>query len=184
MLLIPIKKRRATSDAARALYSRAVEQARNPIFYARFGVPDSLDGRFDMVTLHVYLILRRLRDEGKRAERLAQRLFDLMFDDMDMSLRELGVGDLGVGRRVKAMAKALYGRIGAYDAGLDGDDATLAAALARNLYGTASASPSELAALCRYVRREAHRLKSHTFEALSAGRIAFGTLDDLTGTEA
>ena len=138
------QRRRAAGDAARALYERAVVQARQPVFYASFGVPDSLDGRFDMVALHVFLLLHRLKQEGKTAARLAQCLFDVMFDDMDESLRELGAGDLGVGRRVKAMAKALYGRLAAYQAGLAGDDRELAAALARNLFGTTKAREDQL----------------------------------------
>jgi cytochrome b pre-mRNA-processing protein 3 len=116
------ERRRQAADAARALYERAVAQARQPGFYTALGVPDSLDGRFDLVAVHVFLLLYRLKRERAAAAPLAQCLFDVMFDDMDESLRELGVGDLGVGWRVKAMAKALYGRLAAYEAGLAGDD--------------------------------------------------------------
>lgn len=168
------QRRRAAGDAARALYERAVVQARQPVFYASFGVPDSLDGRFDMVALHVFLLLHRLKQEGKTAARLAQCLFDVMFDDMDESLRELGAGDLGVGRRVKAMAKALYGRLAAYQAGLAGDDRELAAALARNLFGTTKAREDQLAAFCAYLRREAAALGGQPYAELRAGRVRFG----------
>ena len=112
----------AARDAARALYKTAVARARDPVFYARYAVPDSLDGRFDMIALHVFLVLHRLKQEGDPTKALAQILFDTMFADMDESLRELGVGDLSVGRRVKTMAEALYGRIAAYQAALDADD--------------------------------------------------------------
>ena len=169
-----LQQRREAADAARALYERAVAQARQPPFYTSLGVPDSLDGRFDMVALHVFLLLRRLKRDGGAGARLAQRLFDLMFHDMDESLRELGVGDLGVGRRVKVMAKALYGRIAAYEAGLAGDDRVLAAALARNLFGTASAREDQLAALCAYLRREAAALADQPDAELWAGRVRFG----------
>src|SRR5581483_7180724 len=118
---------------AALLYRSVVEQARRPEFYAAFGVPDTVDGRFDMIALHMFLVLHRLKAADPD---LGQALFDTMFADMDRSLREMGAGDLGVGRRVRAMAEALSGRIAAYDAGLSADDAALAGALRRNLYGT------------------------------------------------
>ncbi|HUC61320.1 MAG TPA: ubiquinol-cytochrome C chaperone family protein [Alphaproteobacteria bacterium] len=160
--------------AARRLYERAVAQARDPVFYRDLGVPDTLDGRFDMIALHVFLLLRRLRTEGVPAKRFAQALFDTMFDDMDDSLREIGVGDLSVGKRVKAMAKALYGRIAAYEAGLGADDESLAAALRRNLYRNAAPSPDQLASLAAYLRREAASLARIPYESLAAGEVAFG----------
>ena len=107
-----------TQRNADALYVRAVKQARQPKFYADMGVPDNVDGRFDMIALHVFLILRRLKQENARSQATAQALLDAMFTDMDRGLRELGAGDLGVGRRVKVMAKAFYGRVAAYDRGL------------------------------------------------------------------
>jgi len=173
MPLIDWKKRRELRGAAEALYERAVAQARLPVFYARLGVPDTLDGRFDMVVLHVFLLLYRLRQEGERSKRLAQALFDVMFEDMDRSLREMGVGDLGVGPRVKAMAKALYGRIAAYEEGLAGDDEILAAALARNLFGTVSASPEALSSLCVYLRNTAAALSRRPYQELALGRVGF-----------
>lgn len=173
------KQRRQAAEAARALYERAVAQARQPGFYTALGVPDSLDGRFDLVALHVILLLYRLKRERAAAARLAQCLFDVMFDDMDESLRELGVGDLGVGRRVKAMAKALYGRLAAYEAGLAGDDRMLAAALARNLFGTANAREDQLAACCAYLRREAAGLGDQPYAELRAGRVRFGPVPPL-----
>jgi len=176
MPLIGMKKRREDRDAAAVLYGHAVAQARLPIFYTCLGVPDSLDGRFDLVALHVFLLLQRLRQEGAGAETLAQGLFDVMFADMDQSLRELGVGDLGVGRRVKAMAQALYGRIAAYEEGLGGNDQVLAAALARNLFGTVTARRQDLAAFCAYLRREAASLARQPLADLRRGRVAFGAL--------
>jgi len=178
MPLIDFKNRRERGTAARALYGQAVAQARRPVFYARLGVPDTLDGRFELISLHVFLLLRRLSKEGSGAEKLAQAIFDLMFADMDQSLRELGVGDLAVGRRVKAMVKALYGRIAAYEEGLAGDDGVLAAALARNLFGTAAARAPDLAALCAYVRREAAALARRPLAVLCRGQADFGALTE------
>jgi len=107
------------NPAAVALYKCIVEQARQPDFYTHHGVPDSLDGRFDMIVLHTFLVMRRLRTIASQAAgQLSQDLFDLLFADMDSNLREIGVGDLGVGKRVKKMAQAFYGRVEAYEAGL------------------------------------------------------------------
>lgn len=175
MFSISVRKRRKTWDAARTLYGHAVKQSRRPEFYTNLGVPDTLDGRFDMVALHVFLLLHRLRCEGAVTRRLAQCLFDTMFNDMDYNLRELGVGDLGVGRRVKSMAKALYGRIAAYEAGLAADDEALAAALARNLFRNREVLPPQLGAFCLYLRREAAGLAREPYEALAAGRVEFGS---------
>lgn len=164
--------------AAQALYLRVVEQARRPAFYAACGVPDTVDGRFEMVALHVFLVLHRLKREHDRTADLAQALFDTMFLDMDRSLRELGAGDLGVAPRVKAMAKGLYGRIAAYEAGLAGPDEALSAALARNVFGTVRADPAGLAALVGYLRREAAALEGQPATALLAGDVGFGPAPD------
>ena len=92
---------RGKRRTARDLYGRIVDQARDPEYYASFGVPDTLDGRFDMLVLHAFLVIRRLQRGGDAGEALAQHLFDALIDDMDRSLREIGVGDLSVGKKVK-----------------------------------------------------------------------------------
>jgi cytochrome b pre-mRNA-processing protein 3 len=141
---------------AEAMYASIVSQARRPEFYAGLGVPDTLDGRFELLALHTFLVLRRLKAHGQAGE-AGQALVDLFIQDMDASLRELGAGDLGVGRKVKAMAQALYGRISAYEAGLAGSADALEAALRRNLFGTApepGPQPAAVAALAGYVRGE------------------------------
>lgn len=162
-----------TAQAALALYSAAVLQARRPEFYVDFGVADSLDGRFDMITLHVYLVLRRLRAAGAAAQPLSQVLADLMFDDMDQSLRELGVGDMGVGKRVRRMAEAFYGRVAAYDQALSGEAGAIESALARNIYrGNPPAAPI-LQRLAGYVRRQETALDTQAFADLAAGRVLF-----------
>ncbi len=109
-----------------------VAQARLPAFYERFGVPDTVNGRFDMVLLHLWLVLRRLRT-GTEGTALAQALFDHFCSDMDDNLREMGVGDLSVPKRMVKFAEAFYGRTAAYDAALKADGSELAQALARNV---------------------------------------------------
>lgn len=151
-------RRRERRRAVGELYGRIVGAARRPDFYARYGVPDSLDGRFEMVTLHMYFVLRRLKAGGREEAELAQDLFDYMFADMDSTLREMGVGDMGVGKKVKFMAQAFMGRIAAYDRGLREGDAELAQALSRNLYGTLDeVDDVAVAAMARFVREEMAR---------------------------
>jgi cytochrome b pre-mRNA-processing protein 3 len=148
-------------EVARGLYVAAIQQARKPAFYQEIGVPDTLDGRFDMIALHVFLLMYRLRNAGGDSKALSQALFDVMFADMDESLRELGVGDLSVGRRVKVMAKAFYGRVSAYQAALESaDDAVLADALRRNVFRGGEVPSAALDGLVAYVRRQAGRLAS------------------------
>ncbi|HZK89754.1 MAG TPA: ubiquinol-cytochrome C chaperone family protein [Stellaceae bacterium] len=166
-------RRNRVKDAAAAAYRSVVEQARRPDFFVALGVPDTLDGRFELISLHAFLYLRRLKGEAPPAPALAQRFFDTMFADFDRSLREIGTGDLSVGRQVKRMAEAFYGRVRAYEAGLDGDEAELSAALARNLYGTAAATPEQLRRIGAYLRRESANLAAQPTVALLAGRTAF-----------
>ena len=162
-------------DAAHTLYLSAVAQARAEAFFTRCGVPDSVDGRFETIALHVFLLLRRLKDQGPEAAALSQALFDTMFADMDRNLREMGAGDLGVGKRVKAMAEGFYGRVKAYDAALTaGDGGALDAALGRNLYGTTEPAPAHTTAVAAYMRREAEAIDRRELAALLAGEVAFG----------
>jgi len=134
-----------------ALYAKAVGQARLPVFYAEREVPDTVDGRFDLLVLHVFLLLHRLGAEGRETKSLAQGLFDLMFADMDRSLREMGVSDMAVGKRVKEMARAFYGRVDAYEPALQ-DRARLEDALARNLYRGGEVTPASLSAMAHYIQ--------------------------------
>ena len=162
----------AYDDTAMALYSAAVAQARLPVFYQRLGVGDTPDGRFDMVMLHVYLLIRRLKDEGREGKDLAQALFDLMFADMDMNLREMGAGDIGVAHRIKDMAKAFYGRIAAYDSGLAAaSDDELAAALRRNLYRKTDPAEGAVTAMAAYVRHQDRVLAAKDTGVLLAGTV-------------
>jgi cytochrome b pre-mRNA-processing protein 3 len=161
------------SRTAAALYGRIVAQARLPAFYRSAGVPDTVDGRFEMVSLHAFLLLHRLKREGEAGAGLAQAVVDALFADMDASLRELGAGDLGVAPRIKRMVSGFYGRIAAYEAGLAGTDAELADALRRNLYGTVEPDLAALAALAEYLRAAAAALAGQDGAILLAGEAAF-----------
>ncbi len=102
------------------MYATLVEQARQPVFYAQWGVPDSRDGRLEMVSLHAILLMRRLRAEGAEGRALAQAVLDRMFEDLDRHLREWGVGDPSVGKRMKELAQSFLGRVAALDPLLGG----------------------------------------------------------------
>lgn len=168
------RRERARRAAAEGLYAQAVAQARRPGFYLACRVPDTVDGRFDMVVLHVVLLVRRLAREGADGAALAQHLFDTTLDDMDRSLREMGAGDLGVGRRVKAMARAFYGRARAYGAALDSRDrAALEAALARNLIGAAGGAAASVRAIADYVVAAEDRLAAADRKDVLAGEVPF-----------
>ena len=160
---------------AHKLYAAIVLQARCPEFYVCCAVPDTPDGHFDAIALHAFLVLRRLKRDHARTEQLAQALFDIVFEDMDQNLREMGVGDLGVGRRVKAMAQAFYGRAAAYEAASAGDDAALGEALWRNLYRGTAPGDDDVAAVVAYMRREAAALDALDIERLIGGNLHFGT---------
>lgn len=160
---------------AHHVYAAIVRQARNPGFYSGLGVADTLDGRFDMLCVHVFLVLRRLKENQALTEAFAQTLFDVFFTDMDRSLREMGVGDLSVGKRVRAMSKAFMGRIDAYDRALD-DGEGLADALVRNLYRGQAPQPEQLSAIVEYVSAEAGSLAAQPLELILAGHTEFGPL--------
>jgi len=166
---------RPLDAAAHGLYTAIVGQARRPDFYLRLGVPDTTEGRFDMIVLHAVLVLRRLKRDGETAEELSQALFDLMFADMDRNLREMGVGDLAVGKRVKKMAEDFYGRLKAYEAGLEPESGeALEEALRRNLYAGMPPGDDQVSEIAAYTRRTADDLDATESESLMAGELNFG----------
>ena len=161
------RDRRELSNRADLLYVALVEQARAPWLYAELGVPDSVDGRFDMIALHVWAAHRALAAQPAPGRALAQLLVDAMFSDMDRGLRELGAGDHGIARRLKQMIGAFHGRIAAYDAA--GNDAALAQALARNVYRS-EATPEGARRLAAYARLLAAGLAAASPADLMAAR--------------
>ena len=166
--------RRSTpfEDAAALLYGKVVEKARDPLFYSDLAVPDTVDGRFDMMVIHTMLVLRRLRGAGRAADKTGKALLELLFTDMDQSLREMGVGDMGVGRHIKRMAKAMFGRAEAYEAGLDGGDAAiLAQALKDNLYRQSTPAEDVVKRMADYLRRAAGDVQSESVADILAGRL-------------
>ncbi|SMF43362.1 cytochrome b pre-mRNA-processing protein 3 [Tistlia consotensis] len=175
--------------AARGLYEAVVAQARQPVFYRDCAVADSVDGRFDLLVLHAWLVMRRLREAPAPAAAVSQTLFDLLFFDMDQSVRVSGVGDLKVGPKVTAMGRAFYGRVEAYDRALAGEAAgggsagedALAEALRRNLYRGAPVPAAAVEAVAAYLRRQIEALAGQPDAALLAGRPAFAAAPEPAG---
>src|SRR5581483_5982608 len=126
------KPRLAPAGTIKAIYGMIVTQAREPIFYRDLGVPDTVNGRFDLLLLHLWLLLRRLRVAQDGAE-LSQALFDRFCEDMDDNLREMGVGDQTVPKRMRAFGEAFYGRVQAYDQAIEAGIEALAQAICKNI---------------------------------------------------
>ena len=152
------RRKNPEAEFAAALYRRTAERARAAELFESCGIPDSLDGRFDALALHAALAIDRLRQEPD-GEVLAQAFFDAMFKHLDLTLREIGVQDLGVGRRIKIMAEGFHGRALAYREALAGGPTPLAEVLRRNAYGGRPPADAEtVARLEAHVRQEAERL--------------------------
>lgn len=166
---------------AQALYKTIVAQARQPALYLGGLVTDTPEGRFEMVVLHAALVMRRLKSRGRAASELAQLLFDTMFADMDDNLREIGVGDLSVGRKIRKMVEAFYGRLRAYDTALNKPDPERAQALTR-IVSRNVPSDDMLVDSCRkladYMLAADHMLRDTSDDMVFAARIDFPKLHD------
>jgi cytochrome b pre-mRNA-processing protein 3 len=164
---------RARREVAHRLYRDLVKQARMPVFYRELGVPDTPEGRFEMVGLHAALLVRRLGAAGTPGSTLAQELFDLMFADMDESLRHIGVGELSVGKHIKRLAGNFYARLAALDEALAAAPrASLAPMLRTNVYhGGARPTPHQVDALVGYVLAAEAALRAQVTERLLAGEL-------------
>jgi cytochrome b pre-mRNA-processing protein 3 len=152
------------------VYGMIVAQARSPAFYRDYQVPDTVGGRFDMIVLHLVLVLRRIRLPQGNMPALGQQIFDRFCRDMDDNFREMGIGDLAVPKEMKRVAEAFYGRTGVYEAALAADDRTaLEAALARNVFGVDEVSPGARR-LAAYMDEAARHLAT---QHPAAGKIVF-----------
>ena len=169
-----IKKNAELRKVAHQLYFTTVTQSRSPELFSDLEAPDTLDGRFDLVVLHVGLVLRRLRSCTEGGQKLSDALFSVMFDDLDQTIREMGVGDLRVGKKVKAMARAFYGRCVAYDTALDSNDQmALTNALCKNIYGLDGKENSMAKVMAKYVRDVSLNLETQSDKEIFGGKIIF-----------
>ncbi len=158
-------------DPSEALYAAIVAAARQPKFYADWKVPDTLDGRFDMMVLHMFLALDRLRHFGAESEVLRQALTDRFFAAMDAALREVGVGDISVGKKVRKMAEAFFGRVAAYTSGMEKGEVELSDALKRNIY--ADVDGLHAADLARWTLDARNKLAAQNLDDMSQGNVRF-----------
>lgn len=175
MILAQWRARRANRTLIDQLHGKIVAASRQPALYVDLGVPDTYDGRFEMVTLYAGLVLRRLAKISGVGVDLAQDLTDAVFRHFEVALREIGVGDVAVPKRLKRMAEAFYGRNKAYGEGLEEPDSDrLAKALSRNVYGMGDAAlPATALDLARYVRAIAAVLDQTELETFAAGEVRF-----------
>jgi cytochrome b pre-mRNA-processing protein 3 len=170
MILASLFRRKSGEDHAGAVYAAIVSAARRPLLYEDYKVADTLEGRFDMVILHAYLVLDRLKTGDLAAQAFAQELTDRIFLEMDHNFREMGVGDLSVGKRVRKLAEIFYGRIGAYALAILEGEAGLAEAFRRNVYPD-GVEPAALQGLVHYALAVRKGLAG-----LDPARIALGQL--------
>jgi cytochrome b pre-mRNA-processing protein 3 len=167
-------RRNPQNRSIASLYGMIVAQARAVPFYSSYGVPDTVNGRFEMVVLHAVLLLRRLESEPAPLRRLGQALFERFCQDMDGSLREMGVGDLAVPAKMRKIGEAFYGRQAAYLAALAACDLEpLVVALARNVFGARPGAELGAIRLATYARAVADELADRDGEALGRAELDF-----------
>lgn len=161
-------------DTIHALYGAIVAQARSPVFYRGYGVPDTVTGRLEMIIIHAFLFSRRARNRTETLRRLGQRIFDRFCDDMDANLREMGIGDLAVPKHMQRIGEAFYGRAAAYDAALAASqDSALAQALIRNVFAEAPQDPERAQRLAAYIKAADLQLAQQEDMDLAQGQIRF-----------
>ncbi len=171
-MLTWLRSRSRTGKTATALYGSIVTQARDRTLYARDGVPDTMEGRFGVIVVHMFLVLERIRQEGSKGADLARALLETFVTDMDDSMREIGIGDMGVPRRVKKAAAALHEQIEVYRAAMAAtSDVALEAAIER--YILFNSGTGDAPAIARHIRQSALNLGQQCWNDLSAGRPDF-----------
>lgn len=168
-------RRNTDQRAADSVYVAIVAQARHPEFYRTLGVPDTLDGRFDLLVIHAFLFFHRMKGEGEAAQRHTQLVFDAMFSDIDHNLREMGVGDMSIGKKVRKMGSAFYGGTEVYDDGVtqyESDPSVLTEAVRRNVFSDETATRKS-AQLADYMIKCAKALREQDTDALLKGNLSF-----------
>lgn len=173
MLLDRIFRPKPAVVAGRALYAACVEQSRSPRLYAEMRAPDSVEGRFEVYTLHVVLIMDRLVNQGAQAAQTSQALFDAYAQALDDALREMGVGDLSVGKKMRRLGEAFFGRVKNYHAALAALPATgdLQALVSRTVYAGVEAPPLE--DLISYILKQKSELSGQATDDLLRGVVSW-----------
>ncbi|RUT32546.1 ubiquinol-cytochrome C chaperone [Arsenicitalea aurantiaca] len=168
-MILSLFRKSTASASVFGVYSAIVAQSRRPVFYAEWGVPDTVTGRFDMISLHMALVFRRLRRENQETRDFSQAVFDLFFKDMDRSLREMGAGDLAVPKKIQKMGTIFFGLLASLAKAMDaGDRAGVADVLARNVY---EGPGPEAERLADYLMAEAEALEAQPVSEILAGNV-------------
>ncbi|MDF1607144.1 ubiquinol-cytochrome C chaperone family protein [Hoeflea sp. YIM 152468] len=172
------KRKKANQALVERQYSEITRGARTPVFYESMGVPDTVMGRFELISIHMVLYLRRTASGGAASKGIAQEVVDAFFEDIDHSIRELGIGDMGVPKRMKKLARMFYGRATSYGQALEsGDNAGLIEALKRNLYPGQPDSAPSVQKLADWMIETAGMLEDVPEETLAAGHMTFAKTD-------
>ena len=178
-------RNRAQDALTARLYAGLNEAARRPALYLDHGVPDTVEGRYDMMVLHLFVLVQRLRAGSPRAQDVAQAVCDRFFTEMDRAMREMGVGDLAVPKKMTKIAELYAGCAKAYAAALEGQDgAALAAALLRNVYEGKAGMTAQAQTLAAYVRAAVAALAAAPEAGLIEGRLPFPEPATFVGTVA
>lgn len=171
-MIFNLFRKNTATEPVYAVYSAIVAQSRQPRFYADWLVPDTVTGRFDMISLHMALLFRRLRAESGAQKDFSQAVFDLFFKDMDRSLREMGVGDLGVPKKIQKMGNIFFGLLAALNEAMDrNDQVALEGVLSRNIFD--GATGPHVTALAKYLIAEDRALTSQLAQTITGGAIQF-----------
>ena len=172
-------KKISNTPPERAVYAQIVAKARQPWLYLKAGVPDTVTGRFDMITLHSFLLIDHIGSNSKVETDFAQAVFDEIFLDMDHSLREMGVGDLSVGKKIRKMSEVFYGACNGYRNAFENTgkelDIALANAFKRNVTGEEIAA-DQLDRLVEYAQQEKARTETIPMEDILSGQFDWPTL--------
>ncbi len=173
-MILSLFRRDRRGDTISALYGMIVAQARLPCFYRDYAVPDTVNGRFDLIVLHLALALGRLMPDAE-LKALGQGVFDQFCVDMDSNLREMGISDVKVAKEMRRMGEAYYGRARAYDAALAASDGGqgLVEALSRNIYSGAPPDTAVVRRLAAYMQEAVVGLRTQPSADLAAGTIGF-----------
>lgn len=169
-MILSLFRKNTDTAPVYAVYNAIVAQSRQPVFYAQWGVPDTVTGRFDMISLHMALLFRRLRSEDQKVKDFSQAVFDLFFKDMDRSLREMGVGDLSIAKRIQKMGNLFFGLLASVNAAMDSRNMqALDDVLSRNVYLDIDNPP--VRSLSEYLVKQAEFLETQPVSAITAGTL-------------
>ena len=182
MIFSLFQRKKSNRRVVERQYELITRAARRPVFYAAMDVPDTVMGRFEMISVHLILYLRASNKVGGTAARIAQEIVDAFFEDVDHSIRELGIGDTSVPKRMKKFSHMFYGRAKSYEEAIAaGDSDALAAALGRNIHPEAGEARPSMMALAHYMVDTNEKLAAASAAEFESGTMTFPDAGPVTG---